>query len=409
MAGEDLMRVEAALASVLARAEPLESETVSLAQAYGRTLAQDVASTRTQPPFDVSAMDGYALRAGDCAAVPARLRVIGASTAGHSFAGSIGEGEAVRIFTGAVVPDGADSVLIQENAAAEGDHVIVREAVAIGRNIRRAGLDFAAGDVLLRAGRRRAANELALAAAMNHPALPVVRRPRVAILATGDELVRPGTQPGPDQIVASNSFAIAAHVLAAGGEPLDLGIAADTVEALEAGILAARAARADVLVTLGGASVGDHDLVKSALSQQGMVLGFWRIAMRPGKPLIHGHLGPMHILGLPGNPVSSIVCGILFLIPLVRALSGDAKAGSDITEPAALGKAVEANDGRQDYLRAALTFDAAGHCIATPFPRQDSSMLRILAEAECLLVRAPHAPASGAGAACRIVRLDRRA
>ena len=409
MAGEELMRVEEALASVLARAMPLESETVPLAQACGRTLAQDVASTRTQPPFDVSAMDGYALRAADCAGAPARLHVIGASTAGHSFPGAVGAGEAVRIFTGAAVPDGADSVLIQENATAEGDHVIAREPVARGRNIRRAGLDFSARDVLLRAGRRLDANELALAAAMNHPALPVVRRPRVAILATGDELVRPGVQPGPDQIVASNSFAIAAHVLAAGGEPVDLGIAADTFEALEAGIAAAQSARADVLVTLGGASVGDHDLVKSALARQGMTLGFWRIAMRPGKPLIHGHLGAMHILGLPGNPVSSIVCGILFLIPLVRALSGDPKAGAEITEPAILGMAVQANDGRQDYLRAALTFDVAGHCIATPFPRQDSSMLRILAEAECLLVRAPHAPAAVAGDACRIVRLDRRA
>lgn len=404
---EALLSVAAALERVLAQARPVASQALPLAECYGRTLAQDLASRRTQPPFPVSAMDGYAVRAQDCASPAARLRQIGVSSAGHRFHGAVGAGEAVRIFTGAVAPQGADAVLIQEHASARGEEIAVLEPVASGRNIRPAGLDFSQGEVLLRAGRRLGPNELGLAAAMNHPELPVARRPRVAILATGDELVAPGATPGPDQIVASNSFAVAAQVLAAGGEPIDLGIAADTYDALERGVRAARANHADVLVTLGGASVGDHDLVQSALGREGMRLGFWRIAMRPGKPLIHGRLDEMHILGLPGNPVSAIVCGLLFLSPLVRALCGDPHAGADRSESAVLAAPLPANDSRQDYLRSALTFDGDGRAVATPFARQDSSMLRILAESECLVMREPHAPAAQVGAPCRMLRLDR--
>ena len=231
-----------------------------------------------------------------------------------------------------------------------------------------------------------------------------MRRPRIAILATGDELVQPGQNPGPDQIVASNTFAVGAYARNAGAEIIDLGIAGDSFADIERSIRAARDARADVLVTLGGASVGDHDLVQSALTREGMELGFWKIAMRPGKPLMHGQLGDMQILGLPGNPVSAIVCGVLFLVPLVRALSGDPQAGRDRSEAALLGGDLKENDTREDYLRAEIK-DGPGLPVATPFSRQDSSMLRVLAQSHCLVIRAPHAPAAKAGEACRIIRL----
>ncbi len=399
------LSVADALARVLAPARSLPREMVPLNAARGRTLASDLAALRTQPPTDVSAMDGYAIRAADLEDLSKPLRLVGESAAGRGHGAVMAAGETVRIFTGARVPAGADTVLIQEMARAEGALIHAQEQPARGRNIRRAGLDFAEGDVLLKAGTRLGAAELALAAAMNHARLPVARKPLVAIIATGDELVLPGGDIGPDRIVASNAYAIAAFVEGAGGTAIDLGIAADTLEALEAAILKARDAKADVLVTLGGASVGDHDLVKPALAKQGMTLDFWRIAMRPGKPLIHGRLGAMSILGLPGNPVSSIVCGVLFLIPLVRALSGDRAAGADRSEPAVLGGALPANDQRQDYLRATLAMRGDGIPIAHPSKMQDSSMLRVLADAECLLIRGPNATADGPGAPCRILRL----
>ena len=404
-AASPLLPVAQALARVLASApQALAPERVPLAQARGRTLAHDLAALRTQPPFNASAMDGYALRAADLATLPAQLKLIGASAAGHGFAGAVGTGEAVRIFTGAPVPPGADTVIIQENTTAEADSVTILQAEPMGRNIRLAGLDFSEGDVLLTRGTRLGPCELALAAAMNHATLSVTSRPRIALLATGDELAQPGDTLGPDQIVTSNTFAVGAYAQAAGAEVIDLGIAGDTFAAIEAGIRAARDAGADVLVTLGGASVGDHDLVQTALTREGMELGFWKIAMRPGKPLMHGRIGEMRILGLPGNPVSAIVCGVLFLIPLIRALAGDPQAGADQTEAAVLGCDLPANDTREDYLRATLA-PGAGLPVATPFGRQDSSMLRVLASSHCLVVREPHAPAAKAGEACRIIRL----
>src|SRR5215208_2330089 len=372
-----LLPVEEALARVLAGiARPVAAETAAIAAAHGRTLAVDVAARRTQPPFAASAMDGYAVRSGDVAAVPARLAVIGRSVAGAGFAGAVGPMQAVRIFTGAPAPVGADAVAIQEDADGEGNDVIVRARVAPGKNIRAAGLDFRQGDVLIAAGARLDARLVALAAAAGHANLSVRRRPRVAILATGDELVAPGDPAGPDQIVASNPFAVAAIAARAGAEPLDLGIARDTPEALDLAIAQAREAGADMLVTLGGASVGEADLVQSALARHGMTLAFWRVALRPGKPLIHGRLGEMLILGLPADP-------------------------------AILGAGLAANDGRQDYLRARL--DAAGEAlpVATAFPVQDSSMLTTLARADALLVRPPHAPQARAGDPCRIIRLER--
>jgi molybdopterin molybdotransferase len=380
-------------------------ETVALERASGRTLARDLAARRTQPPKSMSAMDGYAVRAEDLAQLPVQLKQIGESTAGHGFPGSIGPKETVRIFTGAPVPFGCDTILIQENARVEAGFVEPLQAVARGRNIRVKGIDFTEGEVLLAAGTRLGPSNIALAAAMNHAEVAVIRRPRVAILATGDELVRPGETIGDDQIVASNFYAIAALIEAAGGEPLDLGIAKDELGALEEGVSAGRTSTADLLVTLGGASVGDYDFVKPALAKQGMELNFWKIAIRPGKPVIHGRLGPMIILGLPGNPVAAIVAGIIFLVPLVRALSGDPDAGRETSEPAILGKALRANDSRQDYLRAALIPSASGLPVATPFEIQDSSLLGVLAQAQCLVIREPHAQPAAAGDLCRIIRL----
>lgn len=406
MSRAPLLPVADALLRVLQSArEPLPLEHVPLAECRGRTLAQDVSALRTQPPFPASAMDGYAVRASDIALLPATLKVIGESAAGRRYAGVVQPGESVRIFTGAPVPNGADTILIQENTKADGDTVTALESETLGRYVRKAGLDFSAGDVLLKKGQRLGPAELALAAAMNHPALPVTRRPRVALLATGDELVRPGEEIGPDQIVASNTFAVRAYAENAGADVIDLGIAGDNFSAIEAAIRSARAHGADVLVTLGGASVGDHDLVQTALAREGMELGFWRIAMRPGKPLMHGQIGDMRILGLPGNPVSAIVCGLLFLVPLVRALSGDPKAGDDRTEVAVLASDLPENDTRQDYLRARIIGSKDGHPLVESFTRQDSSMLRILSEAQCLIVREAHAPASKAGETCRVLRV----
>lgn len=411
-----LLSVDEALRRVLASVEqPVDGETLPLAACGGRTLAADLVSRREQPPFPASAMDGYAVRGADLGADPVVLHVVGTSAAGHGFGGRLKPGEAVRIFTGAPVPEGADTIVIQEDAERSGDRVTITVHPEPGRFIRPAGLDFSQGEILLRAGDRLDAKRLALAAAMGCGELPVRRRPRVAILATGDELVRPGEPAGPDQIVASNPYAVAALVEKAGGEPVDLGIAEDTFEALEERIAAARAAEADILVTLGGASVGEHDLVQSALTQQGMELGFWRVGLRPGKPLMHGRIGPMRLLGLPGNPVSSMVCGVLFLVPAIRALLGDPAAGADPSEDALLGSDLPANDGRQDYLRARLarrkvdvsTSVSLEVPVATAHPKQDSSMIGLFERSDALIVRPPHAPAARAGEVCRIILLSR--
>ncbi len=400
-----LLPVEDALARILAGATPTEPEDVALVAASGRTPSADLAALRTQPPFPSSAMDGYAARAEDLALGRA-LAVVGEAPAGRAFAGSVGPGQAVRIFTGAPVPAGADTVILQENVEANAEGVVPTVVEAKGRHVRPAGLDFREGDVLIRAGKRLDPRAVALAAAMGRPTIPVHRRPKVALLATGDELVRPGDPMRPDQIVASNIYAVAGMVEAAGGDALDLGIATDDFPALERGIARAEALGADVIVTLGGASVGDHDLVQSALTARGMELGFWRIAMRPGKPLIFGRLGRTRILGLPGNPVSAIVCAHLFLVPLVRALCGDPSAGEDRSELAVLAESVPANDKRQDYVRVRITGrDAHGTPKVAQFSRQDSSMLRVFAEADALMIRPPGAPAAAAGDAVRIIRL----
>lgn len=399
-----LMPVAEALEKLLDGVAPLPGENVALAAANGRVLAADLAATRTQPPFAASAMDGYAIRHTDLDHLPATLTVIGEAPAGHGFSGKISTGEAVRIFTGAPVPSGADTILIQENTTRDGNQVTALERPLAGQFVRPAGLDFSTGDTLITTGKKLGFRDLALAAAMNHAVLPVRKKPVVAILATGDELVLPGETPGPDQIIASNHAGIAAMVEDCGGAPLDLGLCPDNEEKLAQKVREAIESGADVFVTLGGASVGDHDLVQDVLGGAGMDLSFWRIAMRPGKPLMAGHLGPMKVLGLPGNPVSSLVCGLLFLRPLIAALLGR-KDEIEAQEPARLGSAVPENDRRQDYLRATLTRDADGALIATPFGKQDSSMLALLAGSGCLIIRPPHAPALGAGDKVQILRL----
>ncbi|MEP3279168.1 MAG: gephyrin-like molybdotransferase Glp [Stappiaceae bacterium] len=398
-----LISVEEALDRLLEDVSPLPSENVPLDQARGRYLSEPVASLRTQPPFPASAMDGYAVRAHDIANPPVQLTVIGEAPAGHEFAGSVAPGQTVRIFTGAPVPDGADSILIQENTERTGDRVTALSGVEPGLYVRPAGLDFSHGDILLKRGQQLNFRDLSLAAAMNHPALPVLKKPKVGILATGDELVPPGVEPGPDQIVASNHFGVAAYVEQIGGEAIYLGIAKDTPADIGEKVAGAVADNVDVLVTLGGASVGDHDLVQSVLGDQGMDLKFWRIAMRPGKPLMFGHLGRTRVLGLPGNPVSSLVCSLLFLRPLLlRLLDQDI---DQRVETAITSAHLPANDKRQDYLRAELGIGANGELTVNSFPKQDSSMLALMSAATCLIVRPPFADAVPAGEKVPFIRL----
>ncbi len=397
-----MISVDEARDRILAGLNPTPSEIVPLGAAWNRVLSQTVSARLTQPPSDVSAMDGYGVRAAD-ATLGATLNVIGAAPAGHPFEGSMGAGQAVRIFTGSVIPDGADGVLLQEDTTREGDLITVNEAVGLGRHIRRAGQDFAAGDIVIPAGRKLTARDVGLAAAANHPWLTVHRRPRVAILATGDEIAMPGEPIPRGGIVSSNSHALASVVRAMGGEPIVLPIAHDTTEAIAA--VADSVQGVDLLVTTGGASVGDHDLVISGLQTRGLVVDFWQIAMRPGKPLLFGNMGALPVLGLPGNPVSALVCAILFMLPALCRLSGLPAAPPPVTRAIA-GAALKENDRRADHLRSTLVTDAEGRLVATPFPVQDSAMLRRLALADALILRAPHAPALPAGAEVPIIRLD---
>ncbi|MGH6948851.1 MAG: molybdopterin molybdotransferase MoeA [Kiloniellales bacterium] len=398
-----MLSVAEARARILAAFTALPAETLALPQALGRVLAEDLAARVTQPPRAVSAMDGYAVIAADVAKVPVELEIVGQAPAGHPFGGRIAAGQTLRIFTGGELPEGADAIVIQEDTEVRGSRVLVREGAAKGRYVRPAGLDFKEGEVGLRAGRRLSARDIGFAASMNHPWLAVHRRPRVAVLATGDELALPGEPLGEGQILSSNGLSLAAFVTACGGEAVNLGIAPDERSAL-AGL--ARGARgADLLLTSGGVSVGDHDLVRSVLGDQGLAVDFWKVAMRPGKPLLFGRLGETPLLGLPGNPVSSLVCSLVFLRPLLDRLQGLAEAARP-AETARLAAPLPANDKRQDYLRARLAAGADGSPVATAFGRQDSSMLATLAQANCLIVRAPEAPPAEAGARVEILRFD---
>jgi molybdopterin molybdotransferase len=398
-----LLSVEEALARVLDGVAPTQPETVMIENARGRVLAEPLRALLTQSPFDASAMDGYALQAADIATIPATLALVGESAAGHPFHGTVHTGEAVRIFTGAPVPEGADTVVIQEDTERRDGTVIVNEAEPKGGNIRTRGFDFREGDMLLSPGTRLGPRELSLAAAMGHRPIAVRRRPRVAILSTGDELVPPGARPGPGQIISSNHLGVGALCEAAGADVQQLGIARDTREDIVAHL--AKAAGADVLVTCGGASVGDHDLVAPALEEQGLALAFWKIALRPGKPMMFGRLGNSHVLGLPGNPVSSLICARVFLIPLIQALLGDT-APATRAQQARLAVPLDANGPRQHYMRAVTSPASDGLSLVTPVRSQDSSLLTPLAEANCLLIRAPNAPAAAPGSVVSILPLD---
>ncbi|MBY3752815.1 molybdopterin molybdenumtransferase MoeA [Azospirillum formosense] len=399
-----MLQVGEARARILAAFTALPAETVPLPDALGRVLAEPAVARLTQPPFAAAAMDGWAVRAADIAQAseeaPVTLRRIGESAAGHAFAGSVGAGEAVRIFTGAPLPAGADAVVMQEDCEDAGDRVHAGRAVPAGRFIRPGGLDFTAGEELLPKGRLLTARDVALAAAANLPWLRVHRRPRVAVLATGDEIALPGDPLGPSQIVSSNALGLCALVASQGGLAHNLGVARDDPEHLAA--MAAGAAGCDLLVTTGGASQGEHDHVRDVLG--GLSLDFYRVAMKPGKPLIFGTANGVPLLGLPGNPVSTGVAALLFLVPVLRRLQGLPAENATLT--ARLGAPLKANDDRTDFLRATLSTGADGEPVATPFPRQDSAMMSRLARADALIVREPQASAVAMGDRVTVIPLS---
>ena len=397
-----LLPVSEARARILANVKPLPAEPVKLADALGRVLAVTVKASRDQPPFASSAMDGYAVRAADVITVPMTLRVIGTSAAGHAFTGKIGPGDAARIFTGAPLPGGADSVVIQENTESKApSSATVLETVRPGQNVRGPGLDFGKGDVLLPAGICLNARDIGLAAAANRSILQARREPLIALFATGDELVEPGNKPGEDQIVSSNSSALMMMAQHFGADVINLGIVRDSLAATMRAI--AKAREADILVTSGGASVGDHDFVQEALKRSGVKIDFWKIAMRPGKPFMYGRRGRQHVMGLPGNPVSALVCARLFLKPLLDTFLG---LPDDPPMEARLATPMKANDGREDYVRATLAVAPDGARTVTPFAKQDSSMQRTFRAAHCLIIREPYAPGAPAGVMTPILMLD---
>ncbi len=393
-----LMTVAAVKARILNGVDALPGETVSIYQAGGRVLAGDLRAKLTQPPFNASAMDGYAVRAADVAAAPVSLKVIGSSAAGHGFAGKVGPKEAVRIFTGAPLPEGADTIVIQENTkAGPPDSVAILEGAPEGKHIRPRGYDFKEGEVLLPAGTKLGSRHLMLAAAMNHAAAAVRRKPVIAVLANGDELVPPGNTPETSQIVSSIPAGMKAAIEAWGGEPLILEIARDTKESIAAS--ADAGARADVLLTIGGASVGEHDLVRSALEGKGARFEVLKAAMRPGKPVMFGFMGAQRVLSLPGNPASAIICARVFLKPLISAFLGLEAAEPMRQLP--LAHAIAANGEREHYMRAAISGGTAA-----PIADQDSSLMNAFAKSDCLLVRPVNAPPLPAGALVPIISLD---
>ena len=399
-----LLSVAEALTRVTGGFSLISSEQVALGDGLGRVLAEDVAARLTQPPSAVSAMDGYAVRAADVGSVPVTLKQIGVSQAGQGFPGAVGPGECARIFTGAPLPDGADAIVIQEDTTAVNEQITVMESAQSGADVRPAGLDFSVGDILLKTGAVLSARDLGLAAAMNVPWLRVRRRPRVAIVATGDEVMMPGDPIGADQIVSSNSIALAAIVRVLGGEPLGLGIARDTDASLRQVLSGAKGA--DVLVTIGGASVGDYDLVQKVMAEDGLDLNFYKVAMRPGKPLIFGRWKDIPVLGLPGNPVSAGVTSAIFLRAAINVMLGIGDGGLG-TEKARLGCDVKANGMRQEFMRATLDTDSDGNLVTTPFDRQDSAMMASFASADCLVIRPVDAPSAQAGDIVEIVRFDK--
>jgi len=387
-----------ALERILAPLAPLQTELVPLPDALGRVAAHDLAARLKNPPADVSAMDGYAVIGGEA---PSGLRMIGESRAGAPFSGAVTPGTCIRIFTGSLLPEGADAILIQENATADGDIITPNASVKAGQFVRRAGQDFDLGDTVLRAGARIGARDIGLLAASGHVWVEVHRRPRVALLTTGDELGLPGDPLPPGGIVNSNGPMLAALVRTAGAEPVLLPPCPDDIDATAR--MLRSLAHVDLIVSVGGASVGDHDHMQAALGRAGFESDFWKIAMRPGKPLMHARREGQACIGLPGNPVAALVCGIVFLMPAIARLAG-ANTLAVPQETARLGAALPANDLRFDHLRATLSTNADGALIATPFARQDSGMIRVMTSADALILREAHAPAAEIGAPCRIIR-----
>jgi molybdopterin molybdotransferase len=397
-----LLPVDDALSRILKGVKPLAAESVRLLQAHGRVLAKPVRATRDQPPFDASAMDGYALRQQDIATLPVTLLLAGTSAAGHAFRGSVRKGEAIRILTGAPVPKGADTIVIQENTRVSEGAVAISEPTMPGKNIRKRGLDFAKGDTLLEHSITINARDIGLAAAGNAPLISVRKKPHVVLFTTGDELVQPGQRPRADQIVSSNSSALEAMFTAWGARVTNLGIIPDRLSATKRAI--AKGLGADILVTTGGASVGDTDFVRQGFRECGVKIDFWKIALRPGKPLMYGTKDKCRVIGLPGNPVSALVCSRIFIKPLIDALMG--KPDNQHPAKAKLSSPLQANDSRQDYIRATLSFEADGTRTADAFVTQDSSMQRTLRNAQCLIIRKPLAPATAAGDEVDVLLLD---
>lgn len=396
-----MISVDEAVHRITSAFSVLDSESVPLAGAAGRILSSDIRARQSQPPAAVSSMDGYAVRAADATKPGATLHVVGSAPAGHPFSGSMEPGQAVRIFTGAVVPEGSNAIVIQEDTVAEGDKVTLNVAAITGRHIRAPGLDFKSGEVIVCGGRRLTPRDVSLIAAADVPIVTVRRRPKIAFAATGDELSLPGAPRKPGGIVASSGFGLAALIERWGGVGIDLGILPDTQEAVAS--IADHGMSADLVVTIGGASVGEHDLVQKALGPRGFELDFWKIAMRPGKPLIFGRLGRTPLLGLPGNPVSTLVCAMLFLRPAISTMLGIAQ--TEGTTTARLSTALKPNDGRQDYVRARMEVRDDERWVE-PFPTQDSSMLSVLAVADVLIVRSPHAPVAEIGERVSVLSLD---
>lgn len=389
-----MISVAEALSILTSSLNALPTEWMEASSGLGRVLAEDVAAQLSQPPADVSAMDGYAVRAEDIDGVPATLVIVGESAAGAAFDSTVEAGQAVRISTGAAIPRGTNAIVIQEDTRREGHDLTVLKIPAPDKWIRRAGLDFDRGQILLSAGRFLTARDVGLCAAMNAPWICARRKPRIAFLSTGNEVVFPGSSLGPNQIISSNSAMLAASISALGGDPLNLGIARDTETSLEDKLR--NLDGLDLLITVGGASVGDHDLVLSVLTKLGFRLRFHKVAMRPGKPMMFGQLGPVPVLGLPGNPVSVGVAVATFVRPAIEVLLGLERQGSEIAT-ACLNGNLTANDERQDYLRAHLSHTGSGELTATPLEKQDSSMLASLAAADCLIIRPPHAPPAVSG------------
>jgi len=398
----DMLSVDEALSRILAAFKPLPAEHVGLNEVLGRVLAEDVTAHRTQPPVDVSAMDGYAVRYVDVSSPPTTLSVIGESAAGTSCSSRVEAGQAVRIFTGAQVPDGADAIVIQEDTERSGDHVTIRASTKHGRYIRRAGIDFCDGDIALRAGQYLDERDIAVCAAVNVPWLKVSQRPRIAILSTGNELMMPGEPLAPDQIINANAFLLEGFIRKMGGEPANLGISRDETRALDAAI--GSTVGADLLVTIGGASVGDHDLVRPVLEHAGFHIVLHNVAMRPGKPVMFAHNEAQTVLSLPGNPVSVGVTAHVFLKPIINALLGRTPILQPV-EMAHLGQDTPPNGPRQHYMRASLSSGPDGKPVAIPFDNQDSALLGLYATADALIVLPPHAPPSSAGDRVEILRL----